>query len=143
MFDMGSLELLFCAGLALVLMGPKEIPGIVRTLTDFIRRMRRMSRSVADGVARLEREVGLASGEASNANAWLDFVPEEVRAMRRQLKPHGDPEKTKAAYQAYRAALDEARAAYQASMADADPDADSNEEKIARPIAASGAGGRE
>ncbi|WP_262696368.1 Sec-independent protein translocase protein TatB [Kordiimonas aquimaris] len=61
MFDIGAMELFVVATLALVVVGPKELPKLLRTVAGFVRRMREMAAEFRSGVedlaAEVEREV--------------------------------------------------------------------------------------
>ncbi len=61
MFDIGAPELLVVAVLALVVVGPKELPKLLRTVGGFLRKAREMAAEFRSGVedlaAEVEREV--------------------------------------------------------------------------------------
>jgi sec-independent protein translocase protein TatB len=59
MFDIGWAELLLTAVVALVVIGPKDIPQAMRTVARVIGRLRAMSREVQNGVAEVMREAEL------------------------------------------------------------------------------------
>ncbi|MCG8590512.1 MAG: hypothetical protein MJE66_14575 [Proteobacteria bacterium] len=105
MLDLSWGELLFCTALALVVVGPKDLPRFVRMLGAAFAKARRFSRELMDGIGRLEREVEAASGPRDGEPSWLQWVPSEVREERRRLEPHGDRAATAEAYQAYRTAV--------------------------------------
>ena len=44
MFDIGGLELLVIGVIALIVVGPKDLPGMFRTVGQFVGRMRGMAR---------------------------------------------------------------------------------------------------
>ncbi|MFE8070678.1 Sec-independent protein translocase protein TatB [Marinobacteraceae bacterium S3BR75-40.1] len=54
MFDIGFLELVLCAILALLVLGPERLPGAARTAGRWIGRARRMTRQFTD---ELDRQV--------------------------------------------------------------------------------------
>lgn len=57
MFDIGAMELFVVATLALVVVGPKELPKLIRTVSGFIRRMRELAADFRSGVEDLAAEV--------------------------------------------------------------------------------------
>ena len=61
MFDIGAMELFVVAVLALVVVGPKELPALLRTVTGFIRKVREMASDFRSGIddlaSEIEREV--------------------------------------------------------------------------------------
>lgn len=59
MFDVGWQELFIIALVALVVVGPKELPRVLRTLTLWARRARQMAREFQDGLEDLAREADI------------------------------------------------------------------------------------
>lgn len=59
MFDIGWSEIFIIAFLALILLGPKEIPVVLRTVTNLIRRLRGMAADLQQGMDRIIRETEL------------------------------------------------------------------------------------
>jgi len=57
MFDIGAPELLIVAVLALVVVGPKELPKLLRTVAGFVRKAREMAAEFRSGVEDLAAEV--------------------------------------------------------------------------------------
>lgn len=57
MFDIGSMELFLVAVVALVVVGPRELPALLRTVTRATRFMRSTINELKDGAAQLAREV--------------------------------------------------------------------------------------
>jgi len=57
MFDIGAPELLIVAVLALVVVGPKELPKLLRTVAGFMRKAREMAAEFRSGVEDLAAEV--------------------------------------------------------------------------------------
>jgi len=54
MLDIGWSEYLFIAILALILLGPKELPVVLRTLGAFVAKARRLTASLQDQLYTLE-----------------------------------------------------------------------------------------
>ncbi len=59
MFDIGWVEIGLIAVVALIVIGPKDLPAAMRTLTGIIRKMRGMMREFQSGVDDLVREAEL------------------------------------------------------------------------------------
>ena len=56
MFDIGAMELFLVAVLALVVVGPKELPKLLRTVGGFVRKVRELASEFKDGVEELAAE---------------------------------------------------------------------------------------
>ena len=59
MFDIGWQELFILAVLAIIVIGPKDLPGAIRTITNWIRKARSMARDFQDGLDEVVREADL------------------------------------------------------------------------------------
>lgn len=59
MFDIGWPELFIVALVTIIVVGPKELPRVLRTVTLWIRKMRTMAREFQDGIDDLAREAEL------------------------------------------------------------------------------------
>ncbi len=59
MFDIGWQELFVLAVLFIIVIGPKDMPGAVRTITKWIRKLRSMARDLQDGLDEVAREADL------------------------------------------------------------------------------------
>jgi len=59
MFDIGWQELFIVAVLALIVVGPKDLPHAIRTITTWIRKARMMARDFQAGVNEMVREAEL------------------------------------------------------------------------------------
>lgn len=59
MFDIGMPELFIIAALALIVVGPKDLPQAIRTITAWIRKARMMTRDFQAGVNDMVREAEL------------------------------------------------------------------------------------
>jgi sec-independent protein translocase protein TatB len=73
MFDIGGPELILVAVVALIVIGPKELPGAIRTVTMWVRRARGLAMEFRAGVDEMVREA-------------------ELDQMRDELKSHIDPD---------------------------------------------------
>ncbi len=59
MFDIGWQELFILAVLAIIVIGPKDLPRAIRTITKGIRKARSMARDLQDGMDDVIREAEL------------------------------------------------------------------------------------
>jgi len=59
MFDIGGLELLVIVVVALVAIGPKELPGAIRTGMTWMRKTRALAHEFQSGLEELSREAGV------------------------------------------------------------------------------------
>jgi sec-independent protein translocase protein TatB len=57
MFDIGAMELFIIAIVALIVVGPKDLPRLLKTVGGFVRRARDMAAEVRAGVETLADEV--------------------------------------------------------------------------------------
>ena len=74
MLDIGSWEFLIVIVIALIVIGPKDLPGMVRTVSQWIRRARELAREFQGGLEDMARE------------AELDKVKDSLQA---ELDPGG------------------------------------------------------
>ncbi|MBL4638986.1 MAG: twin-arginine translocase subunit TatB [Kordiimonadaceae bacterium] len=56
MFDIGAMELFLVAVIALVVVGPKELPKLLRTVGGLVRKARELTAEFKDGVESLAAE---------------------------------------------------------------------------------------
>ena len=64
MFDIGADELLLTAVVAIVVIGPKDMPRALRTVGRWVAKMRRMSNAFRSGIENVIREAELEEMEA-------------------------------------------------------------------------------
>lgn len=57
MFDIGAMELFLVAVVALIVVGPRELPALLRTVTGFVRKIRELSSEFRSGVSDLASEI--------------------------------------------------------------------------------------
>ncbi|MCW5699789.1 MAG: Sec-independent protein translocase protein TatB [Rhodospirillales bacterium] len=84
MFDIGWQELFIISVLAIIVIGPKDLPQALRTVTAVVRKMRGLAREFQSGVDDLVRE------------AELDGIKSEIDKVRRfdfeqEVKKEVDP----------------------------------------------------
>ena len=59
MFDIGWPELMLIMVVALIVIGPKELPGTIRTVVGLVRKARSMAADFQSGLSDLAREAGV------------------------------------------------------------------------------------
>lgn len=59
MFDIGWSELLVIAGVTLIVVGPKEIPRVLRTVTLWVRKIKDLAREFQSSIDDIAREAEL------------------------------------------------------------------------------------
>ena len=59
MFDIGWQEIFILAVLSIIVIGPKDLPRVIRTVTKWIRKARSMARDLQDGLDEVAREADL------------------------------------------------------------------------------------
>ncbi|MBT1064199.1 twin-arginine translocase TatA/TatE family subunit [Bowmanella sp. Y26] len=88
MFDLSWMELLFVGVLALLVIGPKDLPALFRTGGQLLAKVRRMYKDMLGSINQLEREVDIASGNSKQPDEqWRQWLPEEVRNLPADFQP--------------------------------------------------------
>ena len=59
MFDIGGWEFLIIAIVAIVIIGPKDLPGLIRSVVGWVRKARELAREFQSGIDDLAQEVEL------------------------------------------------------------------------------------
>ncbi|CAN0465576.1 unnamed protein product, partial [Discosporangium mesarthrocarpum] len=59
MLDIGGWEFLLIAILGIIIIGPKELPGAIRTVSMFVRRARELARDFQSGLEEVARDTEL------------------------------------------------------------------------------------
>lgn len=114
MFDLGWAELSFLAVLALIIVGPKDLPKLARGAGKLWGRVQRLYRHSLQSITRLENEIELASGpDQRRAPSHYDLLPEHVRRAMETAEPSRDPEQARKTDEMYRQALNELRKEHQ------------------------------
>lgn len=76
MFDLGWSELLLIAAVALIVVGPKDLPQAIRTVTQVIRKLRGMAREFQSGLDDLAREAGVDEIKKDLTDFKEDYDPQ-------------------------------------------------------------------
>ena len=84
MFDIGWQELLVLATLAIIVIGPKDLPRAIRSVTHWIRKARGMARSLQDGLDDMVRETELEDIK-KQANSIMSNELDPANTIAREL----------------------------------------------------------
>ncbi|MDH5748105.1 MAG: Sec-independent protein translocase protein TatB [Rhodospirillales bacterium] len=87
MFDIGWQELFIIAVLGLIVVGPKDLPRALRTITQYVRKARVMARDFQNGIDEVVREVELEDIKSEFKDVVEYDIEEEVTSA---LDPDGD-----------------------------------------------------
>ena len=104
MFDIGWSELLVIAGVALVVLGPKELPGALRTVTGLARKARSVVREFQGHVDEMVKE-------------------SELSELRKQIEKETGAEELRREVEAATAPVEEARDAMRIALSEMGPPA--------------------
>jgi sec-independent protein translocase protein TatB len=82
MFDIGAMELFIIAIVALIVVGPRDLPRLLRTVGGFVKKARDMAAEFRAGMETLatevEREVDPFSDLKKEEGVSPDMTPEEI-----------------------------------------------------------------
>ena len=112
MFDIGFTELLLCLVVALVVIGPEQLPGTVRTVALWIGRIKR---SLVETRSEIERQIGADEIRRQLHNEEIMRNIEATRAqLEASLREHGvlDDEQYKNAQNGYQEGSNQERPSY-------------------------------
>lgn len=84
MFDIGWSELLVIAAVALIVIGPKELPGVLRSIGHWMGKIRRMASDFQGQFNEAMREA-----EMSDLKKHADDLSESVKSATSGLDPYG------------------------------------------------------
>ncbi|MAM67694.1 MAG: twin-arginine translocase subunit TatB [Rhodospirillaceae bacterium] len=92
MFDIGGWEFLLIAILGIIVIGPKELPGAIRTVMSFVRRAKELAREFQSGLEEVAREteldkVGEDIRNIADPRAATEGIRKEIEDS---LDPDGD-----------------------------------------------------
>ncbi len=85
MFDIGWQELFIVGVLALIVVGPKDLPRMIRTVRTWIRRAREMAREFQSGLDDVVREADL-----DDLRNQVNNASDPAKALADALDPTGD-----------------------------------------------------
>lgn len=118
MFDLGWAELLFVAVLALVIVGPQDLPKLAHTLGKLWSKLQRVYRDSMMGIRKLETEIDIASQpDQRHQPSFYDLLPEHVRNAMEQAEPSRDAAQNQQAQTLYQQALADIKTQQEAAIA--------------------------
>ena len=85
MFDLSWLELGFVAALALIVIGPKDLPKMFKMISHAVNKSKRMMNDVKGGFKQLENEINLSQG-TSDVD-WKTYLPKEIQHLPDDFTP--------------------------------------------------------
>ncbi|MEE2997740.1 MAG: Sec-independent protein translocase protein TatB [Pseudomonadota bacterium] len=87
MFDIGGWEFLLIAVLGIIIIGPKELPGVIRAVRVFVGRAREMTREFYSGLEEVGREV-----ELDKVSDSIKSAADPVGRVRQHIVDTVDPD---------------------------------------------------
>ena len=95
MFDIGGWEFLIVIVIAIIVIGPKDLPGAIRTVTRWIRRARELAREFQSGIDDLARETDMdnVKNEIQSGLGLYD-IADTGNSIRNQIENTIDPDGT-------------------------------------------------
>ena len=95
MFDIGGWEFLIVIVIAIIVIGPKDLPGAIRTVTGWVRRARELAREFQSGIDDLAREVDLDNVKNEiQTDLGLNDLTESGNTIRNRIENTIDPDGT-------------------------------------------------
>tara|TARA_R110000868_G_scaffold2764_5_gene19156 strand:+ start:2242 stop:2763 length:522 start_codon:yes stop_codon:yes gene_type:complete len=90
MFDIGGWEFLLIGILGIIIIGPKELPGAIRTVSMFVRRARGLARDFQSGLEDMAREAEL--DKLTDDLTGKSDPDSAIGGLRKELEDAVDPE---------------------------------------------------
>ncbi|MCI4661779.1 MAG: Sec-independent protein translocase protein TatB [Neomegalonema sp.] len=92
MFDIGGMELLILAALALIVVGPKDLPGLIRNVGRWVAKARGLAREFQSGMeeaareADLDKELGSIRKISNPRSAVMDEINKFGEETKREIE---------------------------------------------------------
>ena len=81
MIDLSWVEISFCAVLALIVIGPKDLPKLFTLAGQLWGKIRRLYAQFQGGMRQLQQEVNIDKGDVSDPDEWRKLLPDDVRFL--------------------------------------------------------------
>jgi len=92
MFDIGGWEFLVIVVVAIIVIGPKDLPATIRTVTGWARKARNLAREFRSGLDEVAREMNLEEvGNEISAGVSLDGIENPLDDIKHEIKDAVDP----------------------------------------------------
>ncbi len=92
MFDIGGWEFLVIVVVAIIVIGPKDLPATIRTVTGWARKARSLAREFRSGLDEVAREMNLEEvGNEIGAGVSLDGIENPLEDIKHEIKDAVDP----------------------------------------------------
>ena len=92
MFAIGGWEFLVIAILAIIVIGPKDLPATVRIVSQWARKARGLAREFQSGLDEMARDVDIDNlGNDISAGVSLDGIENPLDDVRREIEDAVDP----------------------------------------------------
>ncbi len=82
---------MFVAVLAIIVVGPRELPQLFNLVGRFFGKLRRLYQDITGSIRQLEREVNIAEGSTSQQSDWQNLMPEHLRHLPKDFVPGSIP----------------------------------------------------
>ena len=93
MFDIGGWEFLIVIVIAIIVIGPKDLPGTIRTVSGWIRRARELAREFQSGLDDLASEADMDNVKNEiQSGLGLDDISDAGNTIRNQIEHTIDPD---------------------------------------------------
>lgn len=112
MLDLGWAELAFLVILALIVVGPQDLPKLARMVGNLWGKLQRFYRESLQGIHKLEVEMDLAAQpDPRNQPSYYDLLPDHVRQAMEQAEPLRDADEYQRNQAMYQQAMDQIKSA--------------------------------
>ena len=88
MFDIGWMEMLMIAVVAIIVIGPKDLPKVLHTVGQWVARARAVARNFQDQMDEMARQSGVDDVRKQIQNSMTGLDPAE--RLRREIDPTGE-----------------------------------------------------
>ncbi len=117
MLDLGWAELAFLFVLALVVVGPQDLPKLAHTIGKLWGKLQRFYRESLQSIHKLETEMDLAAqADPRRQPSYYDLLPDHVRQAMEQAEPLRDAEQHQQNQTLYEQAMAEIKTKHAAAQ---------------------------
>ncbi|GLR69309.1 Sec-independent protein translocase subunit TatA/TatB [Agaribacter marinus] len=91
MFDISWIEFAFVAILAVVIIGPKDLPVVFKWISNTVSQFRKLSNTMKGHMHKLQQEVDLSDGKVTANDDWQSLLPKEISSLPDDFIPGSKP----------------------------------------------------